>query len=1038
MKSNVVVRSLENSEVAPILRQYYKSHKVEQGHILVCHYENGQISKLIDYLGSSWDKILFVQNLRSGYYDLEGTTFLYEITCRKCQSPEISLYTMKEGALRLLFMHSMTELEMSDTKQSYVSFIESPAKVVLEIVRHDDQTLLTVINAQNGTLLSETNASIAKDPVEKFFAYLHSPLDVYVPICELLELFCRSKTYRSRIVQKLRLSPKSIEPLLKLRFLLWKEQAPEAHKTFVEELFMHTVGAKVQLSFDEDVLEERFTPSGPISFTSLRDGRLFYDTYENFVSHPRPLHRLHSFFYDLFGLYRFKNFTLVQDYEHASWPHILLSAVGEHNDERMIGCALCTADSFADDIATLTDGMLQAKKGYFNRLILHLVDAGIVEYTKCIEDERAKLRQARVEKIVIRSGKRLFEVKNILGRKLETKELSEDNKASISPLSKIEQRELQIISKGAVWAYRIPLLIESLAEEFRHKQLASAEKARFSGFIELDLDHSKTVIHPTTGSIDYNYGELMPVDRPIGQNEAGVVIGIKTDDLGLGYPVKRLLIIGDLSHASRGAIRGQECIRINAAIRYAAREKIPIDWFAASYGVQIHRERGVEGLDAAASTLREIVDNCHHKGLQINFIINETNIGAQSYWDSMGAIIHDTSGIIIMTPGGSMALTGPKSLACALYSTVPSEKIGSYTDALYPEGLQSLSGYRRVHGPNGDSTLFAETLSDAIRGLLLHHYYGYLKTNEHLAQKRRSYFEYIPAIDEQESLQKEMDNFLKGLKPNRMSILNYLHDYGSPQALQFWQDAKGIQKQLPQNGDLPQEASTIVEEMLIGGYPTLVIFTPTGPLTPADANIISRAIYKANSRMQVLIIGSLSGFSCDPLSMENRQLLEGAFIAKAIVEHKGPIVICNLGSLVGGTFAVFNKQLNKDLRIIAIEGARVQVIGGKSAAKVVFHSSICKQADQDSRVVQAIQKIAKRSLEEKAEVSHELRSKVISEIEEREGLLFDKFHNAQRAMKVKSIDQIASFTSLKEAIISNFEELRISCLNEDEHFESAA
>lgn len=89
---------------------------------------------------------------------------------------------------------------------------------------------------------------------------------------------------------------------------------------------------------------------------------------------------------------------------------------------------------------------------------------------------------------------------------------------------------------------------------------------------------------------------------------------------------KILLIIGDLSSAKNGGITAEECARINAAIRYASQNHLPIDWFSASYGVAIQRESGVENLDASAATARELVRHCH--GVQCNIIIDDVNVGA--------------------------------------------------------------------------------------------------------------------------------------------------------------------------------------------------------------------------------------------------------------------------------------------------------------------------------------------------------------------------------------------------------------------------
>ncbi|MCE9626150.1 MAG: hypothetical protein K8R69_11995, partial [Deltaproteobacteria bacterium] len=190
----------------------------------------------------------------------------------------------------------------------------------------------------------------------------------------------------------------------------------------------------------------------------------------------------------------------------------------------------------------------------------------------------------------------------------------------IRPATPAEIREQQARARGAVWAYRIPELIEQEAETFRVQnglgtaRLPGSERPEASAspnFVELDLDPASTVMDSRTGLIDYNQGRLIPavdaegLPRPAGQNQAGVVIGIQSDNVGI--PIRRVVIMGDLTHASRGSLSANECARINAAIRYAAEQGLPVDWFTASSGAEIHEKRGVEGLDATASTVREIV-----------------------------------------------------------------------------------------------------------------------------------------------------------------------------------------------------------------------------------------------------------------------------------------------------------------------------------------------------------------------------------------------------------------------------------------------
>ena len=690
------------------------------------------------------------------------------------------------------------------------------------------------------------------------------------------------------------------------------------------------------------------------------------------------------------------------------------------------------------------------KKPIWNRIFLNILPVLNVPITQfdtslhtLLEKNLARFRKLHFQKILIRARlkdqtkKEGYEYRLIEARDFSKNHFYFDAKALPIHDSRLwetplatpsELREQQALSKGGFWAYHIPDLIAELAKEFRFEEFpSSAQSSIESSFQELDLDPTKITVDTKTGMIDYNLGELIPVSRPPGLNQAGIVIGIQTDDLNIGIPVKRLLLIGDLTH-SKGAINARECARINAAIRYAAKNKIPIDWLTASYGVEILFERGVESLDAASSTAREIITHCERNGVQINLIIDETNIGAQSYWDALAAIVEETSGILIMTPRGSMALTGPNALTGAIFSTVHSEDIPDYAKNLYPKGLQNLSGFTEIHGPNSDAMILAKDIVEACKLLLRHHFYSYKKSDEILVAERLSKIKSEPQdfLDDS-TISSQLSSFSKGVKADRQLILEALRTPNSPPPLKFWSYAKGIQRQNRDKGDLTQEPTTTVQEMLIGNQPVMAISPPTGQMTPADSQIISRAIYKADQRMPVLIIGSLTGFSADPLSMLDRQLVGGASIAQAIVKHQGPILIVILGYLVGGTFVVFSKQLNPQLKILAMEGAHIQVIGGKSAAKVVFTHTIQKQASENPKVVKLEKELMSHKTAKKTKIIKSvqaieeayklLKRKVISELEEKEAVVFDQIHSVERALKTGSIDEIISIGNWRSKII---------------------
>ncbi|HKY63073.1 MAG TPA: biotin carboxylase N-terminal domain-containing protein [bacterium] len=617
----------------------------------------------------------------------------------------------------------------------------------------------------------------------------------------------------------------------------------------------------------------------------------------------------------------------------------------------------------------------------------------------------------------------------------------------IRPASTIELREQQARARGATWAYRVPALIAEMAERFRLRhglgqpRLPGSERppepAFPSEFVELELDPATTRTDPRTRMIDYNHGELVRaldehgMPRAEGQNQAGVVIGIQTDHLGgTGMPLRRVVILGDLTHRSKGALSANECARINAAIRLAAREGIPVDWFTASQGAEIHAERGVEGLDATASTVREIVQHAHSRGVPINIVVDDVNIGAQSYWNSLASIIHDTGGILIMTPRGSMALTGPDAWTAAMVRHIHSEDLPGTARKFYPRGLQSLAGYEEVHGPNADAMALAPDLARATEMLLRHHYYSYrLGAGEIVSQRqfggedlytRDISVETIELGGQKRQVGEEIQKVLNGGAGHRETILEALRDRGSPPPLRWWADAQGIRHQAGGNGLMPQKFNALIQEMQIGGRPTMVIFPPLGPLAPADSEVIGRAIIKASGRMPVLLIGSLTGFNGDPRSMENRQLFGGATIAEAIVKHQGPITVVDLGYIVGGTFVVVSKQLNPNLRLLALEGSHAQVIGGPSAAKVVFRSTIRKEADADARVLQAQQAMERASASEKEarKADYErIRREVIAEIEQSRGAAFDQVHSVQRAETVGAVDEVIRPDQLREAII---------------------
>lgn len=608
-----------------------------------------------------------------------------------------------------------------------------------------------------------------------------------------------------------------------------------------------------------------------------------------------------------------------------------------------------------------------------------------------------------------------------------------------SESSAIEIRRRKALQCGSIFAYDIPDLISYAANTFLSEMDPHPLKIYPSqdSFEELDVDPVTKVIDSHTNLIDCNKGELIPAldakgnPRPYGQNTCGIVIGVHTIDLGIGMPVKRMLILGDLTHDSKGAITAEECLRINLAIKYAYEKGLPIDWFTASFGVEIHKSHGVENLDASASTCRDIVRYSQDLGVPINVVVCDVNIGAQSYWDALAAICQDTHSILIMTSKGTMSLTGHQALTSAFYKNLHSEDIPTYAKNLFPDGLQSLAGYEQIHGPNGEATNYAQSLQEACDILVQHHYYTYskhflLKTDHRPvfnSSKRdpidRNMLEYT-FHDHQISIQDELSNIIKGGMANRAAIIEALRDQNTPLPLYLWHGAKGIQLEM-KKGCMPQNASTIVCEIILGSRPIMLIFPPLGPLTPLDSEIIARAIKKASGHLPVVILGNLAGFNSDPLSMQNKQLTQGASIVRAIVHFQGALVIINLGYMIGGAYVVFSKQLNPCIRILAVEGAKVQVVGGNIAAKIVFHSRICQQAKQDPRFKKLNHDRYK--INESKDQVNALFRKIVAELENKEEVEFNQIHDVQRAKKVGSIDAVIAPCNLRFEIIQAIEKI---------------
>src|SRR3712207_9193097 len=87
------------------------------------------------------------------------------------------------------------------------------------------------------------------------------------------------------------------------------------------------------------------------------------------------------------------------------------------------------------------------------------------------------------------------------------------------------------------------------------------------------------------------------VERPRGQNKAGIVVGLVTTPTPR-YPdgMTRVALFGDPTKAL-GTVAEPECARVVAALDLAEERDIPVEWFALSSGARISMDSGTENMD---------------------------------------------------------------------------------------------------------------------------------------------------------------------------------------------------------------------------------------------------------------------------------------------------------------------------------------------------------------------------------------------------------------------------------------------------------
>ncbi len=517
-------------------------------------------------------------------------------------------------------------------------------------------------------------------------------------------------------------------------------------------------------------------------------------------------------------------------------------------------------------------------------------------------------------------------------------------------------------------------------------------------------------------------GALVPVERPRGQNDAGILVAVVTTPTAR-HPegITRVVLCGDPTKAL-GAVSEPECSRIIAAIDLAERMRVPVEWFALSAGARISMDSGTENMDWVAAALKRIIEFTQAGG-EINVVVAGVNVGAQPYWNAEATMLMHTKGILVMTPDSAMVLTGKQSL--------------DFSGGVSAEDNYGIGGYDRVMGPNGQAQYWAPDLAGAFGVLMGHYDHTYVVPGE---TRPRQSVTTDPADRDVSSYPHEAADsdfttvgeiFSREKNPDRKkpfdirTVMRALADQDHP-TLERW-------------AGMADADTAVVQDAHLGGHPVCLLgieskpvprrgFPPTdgpdsytaGTLFPRSSKKAARAINAASGNRPLVVLANLSGFDGSPDSMRNLQLEYGAEIGRAIVNFEGPIVFCVISRYHGGAFVVFSKALNPNMTVLALEGSYASVIGGAPAAAVVFAGEVQKRTSEDPRVREVQAAMAEASGPERSRLAVELaeletavRPEKISEV----AAEFDGVHDIHRAVRVGSVDEVITVARLRPRVI---------------------
>ena len=557
-----------------------------------------------------------------------------------------------------------------------------------------------------------------------------------------------------------------------------------------------------------------------------------------------------------------------------------------------------------------------------------------------------------------------------------------------------------------------------VAEARRRRLVYPYEIVRLEGgeFEEFDLDPEASADEPRAVNV---------AGRVLGENSSSVVFGvIRTSTEKIPEGMERVLILSDPTRGM-GALAAPECDRIVAAIDLAETKRVPVEWIPVSSGARIAMDSGTENLDATARVVRRIIQFTE-KGGVIHVIVHGVNVGAQSYWNALATMLPSTRGALIMTPGGSMVLTGRAALEAS--------------GAVSAEDEIAIGGFERIAGPNGEAQYYASDLAEAYRVLHDHYRFTYVVPGETAPRRHET----ADPSDRDVTPFSYEDCGAEGFR----TVGEIFSDASNPGRKKPFAMRAVMASVIDRDGGWLERWSTwagaetaIVWDAHLGGIPVCLIgiesrsvprqgYRPFdgpadwmgGTLFPLSSRKIARALTAASGNRPAVILANLSGFDGSPESMRRLQLEHGAEIARAVVGFQGPILFLVVSRYHGGAYVVFSQRLNPGLRAAAFEGAYASVIGGAAAAKVVFNREVRSRAAADPRLrrlraaVEQEASVAARSELERvtAEVTLELQARLASE--------FDEVHSVARAKEKGSLSDILPPSQMRPYLVAALEQ----------------